>query len=186
MTTKRYLHRSYSAAIQPCRLKLFTFRSFNRTPFISIFYPIYLRVIQSLAFIQLRFFVVCATDPGIRLHMWLELRSGHRKPVAFLSKEDLDSRFIEIRLRGAIDRVYRFLCCVSLGYAAKNGTNTSIETNCKSIGSQDRVSATTAPSSPHSCWVGVCQRTGICTYPSENFKGTQLFVPFSMERPSAT
>ena len=152
MTTKRYL--DHSAAIQPCRLKLFTFRSFKLllTEFLYPFstpylFPSYSAILHSYDYVS---FVFYATGTGLHLHLWLELRSGHRKPVAFLSKEDLDSRFTSIRLMGAIDRVYRFLCCMSWGDAAKNGTNTSIETNCKSTGSLGRVSATTAPSS--SAW----------------------------------
>ena len=50
--------------------------------------------------------------------------SGH-KLVAFLSKKDLFSRFVEIRPMGAIDRVYRFFCCMCLGDAAKDESNTS-------------------------------------------------------------
>ena len=63
---------------------------------------------------------------------------------------------------GAIDPVYCFFCCMSLGEdAAKNGSNTSDNTNCKATGSQDRVTATTASSSSQSCWVGICQRNEI-------------------------
>ena len=60
---------------------------------------------------------------------------------------------------GAIDRVYRFLCCITLGDATKNGPNVSVNTNCKYLLllSKDQVLGPTAPSSAHTCWVGICQ-----------------------------
>ena len=101
-----------------------------------------------------------------------------RKPVAFLTKKDLDSRLFGIRPMGAIDRVYRFLCCITLGDAAgphpdaaKNGHNNSTNTGCKSTGSQDHGLGPTSPSSSHSCWFGICQGTRMCKDPFRRENG---------------
>ena len=48
---------------------------------------------------------------------------------------------------GAIDRVYRFLCCITLGDAAKNGQNNSSDTGNKSIRSQGHGLGPMSPSS---------------------------------------
>ena len=55
---------------------------------------------------------------------------------------------------GAIDMFYRFLCCFSLGDAAKNGQNTSSTSGSQSSGSQGRDSTLVSPSSSQSCWCG--------------------------------
>ena len=60
--------------------------------------------------------------------------------MLFCIRKDVESRFFDIRPMGAIDRLYRFICCMPLGDAAKNEKNASIDANCKPTGLQEHVS----------------------------------------------
>ena len=121
-------------------------------------------------------------------HLMARVERKLRKPVAFLTKKDLDSRLFGIRPMGAIDRVYRFLCCITLGDAAKNGQNGSTNSESKSIGSQGRGLGPTSPSSSQSSWCGFLQgeRKSKNTFSSENGKPEQqkhitlvkIIIPF--------
>ena len=59
---------------------------------------------------------------------------------------------------GAIDMFYRFLCCFSLGDAAKNGQNDSSNSGSKAIWSQGHGLDPTSPSSSQHCWCGFLSR----------------------------